>query len=137
MSSVLKRKRSISELEFYQNAVQLRIDMTRFVMNEKNVPKRYRFIFAQPIITMLRNMINNIIAANTVYPTSESEMETRREYQTRAIINCEQLLQELQYMMTVLPVGADKLHTMADRLINETRLLKAWRKSNKIMIDKS
>ncbi|MDL2318552.1 hypothetical protein LJC74_05690 [Eubacteriales bacterium OttesenSCG-928-A19] len=127
----------MSELEFYQNATQLRIELTRLVMNEKHVPKRYRFIFAQPIITMLRNLMNGIIAANTIYPTNDHELEQRRDYQTRAIIHCEQLLQELQYMMTVLPIGAETLRPATERIVAETRLLKAWRKTNKVMTSKS
>ena len=137
MSNVLRRKRSVSELEFYHNAEELRVELTRFVMSEKNVPKKYRFVFAQPVVNMLRLMMNNIIAANTVYPTNEHELEMRRDYQTKAIINCEQLIQELQYMMAILPIGADQMKSIAERMITETRLLKAWRKSNKVMMEKS
>ena len=44
ISNVLARKRSVSVLEFYKNAQEIRSTLTRFVMNEKHVPKRYRTV---------------------------------------------------------------------------------------------
>ena len=39
MSNVLSRFRSISEMEFYKNAVELRCALSGFVMQEKYIPK--------------------------------------------------------------------------------------------------
>jgi len=96
MSSVLKNRRSISELEFFQNAIALRTELTKFILNDKNVPKSYRLYFALPMKSKLTALMDNITAANTIYPINEHELEQRRDYQTKAIIVCEQILQELQ-----------------------------------------
>lgn len=42
MSNVLMRKRSISDLEFWKTGSEIRAALTRFLMNENNVPKRWR-----------------------------------------------------------------------------------------------
>lgn len=42
MSNVLMRKRSISELEFWKTGSEIRAALTRFLMSENNVPKRWR-----------------------------------------------------------------------------------------------
>lgn len=36
-------------------------------------------------------LISNIRAANAIYPTNMTEYESRRDYQTRALVNCEQI----------------------------------------------
>lgn len=46
---------------------------------------------------MLASMLtSNVRAANSIYPTTLHEYEQRRDYQNTAIVNCEQLLKELQ-----------------------------------------
>ena len=136
ISNVLARKRSVSVLEFYKNAQEIRSTLTRFVMNEKHVPKRYRFVFSMPTIELLNALFNNITMANTIYPINEHELQMRRDYQTKAIGNCEQILQMLQYMLETLPINADKLSPLVEMIVKETALLKAWRKSNKLPAQK-
>jgi hypothetical protein len=75
-------------------------------------------------------MMMNITAGNTIYPETLDELALRRRYQTGAIINCEQLLQEFQYCSDILPVKLEKFLPFADTIEFEIRLLKGWRKSN-------
>ena len=133
MSSVLARKRSLSELEFYRNGCEIRTYLTRFVMNEKNVPKRYKFVFAMPIIALLLELFNNITMANSIYPINEHEVQLRRDCQTKAIANCEQVLQLLQYLIETLPVDANKLCAATEMIKKEIALLKNWRKANRVL----
>jgi hypothetical protein len=136
MSSVLTNRRSISELEFFQNAIALRTELTKFILNDKNVPKSYRLYFALPMKSKLTALMDNITAANTIYPINEHELEQRRDYQTKAIIVCEQILQELQYMISVLPINVDRLNPEVEMLLKEVALLKAWRKNSKVLQSK-
>lgn len=171
--SVIKNKRSLSELEFFHNAISLRKDMTDlllrdFGIKDKNrntqvMPKLYHmdkedadvFIemcekykittfvetypewlireFRESIMECLRSLLKNITAANSIYPTSMDEYIERRTLQNRAIGNCEQLLQEMQYVISVTPVNATKYMNYVDMIQREIALLKGWRKSdNKI-----
>jgi hypothetical protein len=148
--SVLKNKRGLSKLEFYNNARKLRESITNMLLRDFGIRDKIRKIktpenmevtviegypewlivfFRQNIISILRNMMLNITAGNTVYPTTLDELAIRRRYQNGAIINCEQLLQEMIYCADVLPVKMEKLMPYVASIEFEVKLLKGWRKS--------
>ena len=133
MSNVFARNRSPTGLEFWDNAVCIASEITRFVMNEKNVPKHWRFVYAFPIIKQAQKLRQHIVDANTRYPANEDEPEKRKESQQLAIQANENLIQMLQDMLSVLTdIDADKLDTIGEKLIRESALLRAWRKSAKV-----
>ena len=101
---------------------------TRDVVSE--YPYWLVFRFRDEMMDTMKKLIDNIVAANTIYPIDEAELSTRRAYQTAAIANCEQLLQELQYIMEVLPIDVNKLLKYVDMIQKEIGLLKGWRKAN-------
>lgn len=82
----------------------------------------------------LRFLIRNIIQANSIYPVYMFEFEDRRRYQTAAIGNCEQILQEMQYIIYVLDVNVNKFLPFVDMIEKEIALLKAWRRSDKRLL---
>jgi len=137
MSNVLSRFRSESALEFYTTARKIRGQLTRWAMNEKNIPKHYRLVLAFPLLSICDNLMNNITAANSVYPVNEHELQVRRDHQNAALGSCEQIWQQLQHiddvMFEVKAIDLNKLAPILDMLVRETALLKAWRKANKIM----
>ena len=98
----------------------------------KNVPKRYKFVFAMPMIDLLLELFNNIVMANSIYPVNEHELEIR-DCQTKAIGNCEQIIQLLQYLIETLPVDANKLVSITESIKKEIALLKNWRKANRVL----
>ena len=86
------------------------------------------------VLNICHSMIMNITQANTIYPMSEEEFHDRRNFQNHAIGNCEQLLQEMQYIISIIPVDAQKHMRYVDMIEKEIALLKGWRKSdNKIL----
>ncbi len=82
------------------------------------------------ILNLCHSMIMNITQANTIYPTNEYEYYDRRNYQNHAIGNCEQLLQEMQYIISIIPVDANKYLPYVKMITKEIQLLKGWRKSD-------
>ena len=94
--------------------------------------------FRESIMDILRDLAMNIRAANDIYPGEQypanmREYEQRRLYQDKAIGNCNQLCEELQYVMSVIPVDAQKYMPYIGIIEKEMALLKGWRKSdNKI-----
>ena len=168
--SVIKNKRSLSELEFFHNAIRLRKEMTGLLLRDFGVkarnkdtqvfPKLYKmdkddgkvFLelcekykivstletypewlireFRESILMNLRELIKNITCANSIYPACLAELTERRICQDRAIGNCETLLQEMAYAMSVLPNDANKYMHYVDMIQREIALLKGWRKSD-------
>ena len=154
---VPENKRGLSKLEFYHNARKLREDMTNLLLRDFGVREKVRKIrtedkheitiieeypewlitaFRQNLMNILRNLMMNITAANTIYPTTVEEMTVRRKYQTEAIINCEQLLQEMEYCTDILPVKLEKLMPYVEKIDFEVALLKGWRKSDNAILKK-
>lgn len=68
MSNVFTRFRHPTGLEFWDNAVEIGKLLVRFAMNEKNIPKRYTFLFAHPLIAKYQEMRDAIVEANSIYP---------------------------------------------------------------------
>ena len=151
---VLKSKRGLSKMEFYHNARKLRREITEFLRRDFGVHSRKNASridptlpddwydediaeFSKNIRILLRNLIWNITAANTINSASEKTVEEkkkrlseRRTFQNAAIINCQQLVQEFQFCEDSLPINAEKLLPYVESLNFEVTLLKGWRKSD-------
>ena len=90
--------------------------------------------FRNSIMDCMTDLMKNIIAANTKNPVNIPEYNQRRLLQDMAIANCEQLFQEMQYVIAIIPVDAQKYMRYVDMIKREIYLLKGWRKSdNKIL----
>lgn len=152
MSNVLSRFRSISEMEFYKNAVELRCALSGFVMQEKYIPKKWRPILAYPTVNLLNTMMEHIIAANGIYPYSGGKLDhellhRRKELQAQAVADCEALFDRLQFIMdefhfsrlnTGLDMGIAPQKELLAQLVyigtlleREETLLKDWRHNTK------
>lgn len=169
--SVLKRKRSFSNLEYYHNAIELRKDITFLLLRDFGIKNKIRKVasftkdmteddakqftaltekynysnileeYPNWLIDKMRNnilnilylMIMNITQAFSIIPVNKEELCERRNFQNRAIGNCEQLLQEMQYIISILPVDANKYIPYVKQIEEEISLLKSWKKKdNKI-----
>lgn len=81
---------------------------------------------------LCRLLIENIRAANTIYPISNAEFERRRAYQNDALVNCEQIKSELQRVVDIFDVDINVYARYIEALNREIRLIKSWRqKKNK------
>ena len=173
--SILKRKRNISKMEFYHNAIKMRIMITEFLLKDFGMKNRRRNLeFAQEVydidnedlqeieeimtaynlknsyidkfppwlidkerdyfLDILRDLIKNICNANTIRITNKEEYYLRRNYQNKAICDCENLLQEMQYIIYICHPNAEKYMKYVDMIENEIALLKGWRKSDNKVI---
>ena len=169
--SVPVSRRTLSDLEFYNVAFQLRLNITNLLLRDFAIKDKIRNLsvlqgmrgmtdedtktlaeiaekygydkpvieryphwlidhFRETILGLLRDMMQNITGANTIYAISEREYQERRMLQTHAIINCEQLLQEMQYVAHVIPCDIEKFIPYVEMIEREIALLKGWRKSD-------
>ena len=79
-------------------------------------------------IDQLASMLtSNIRAANSIYPTTLHEYEQRRDYQNTAIVNCEQLLKELQRIVEIFEVDVNLYSRYVKAIDREIGLIKKWR----------
>lgn len=82
------------------------------------------------VLEIMKSMMDNIISANSLYPVNEHELEVRKDYQNAAIKDCERFIQELQHIMTIIPVDVNKVLPYVEKADYETKLLRGWRKAN-------
>lgn len=85
------------------------------------------------ILNLCRNMIHEIFLANEIYPQHLCECDERRLHQDLAIGYCENLIQELQYVITTLHVNIEKYETITKMIVHEQQLIKGWRKSYNLL----
>lgn len=88
------------------------------------------------VLKECRGLVRNIIQANSIFPHTREEFVDRRRYQTMAIGNCEQLIQELQYVISIIDVDANKYLPYVDMIDREVALLRGWRKSDNRLLAK-
>lgn len=133
MSGVPVRLRNISQFEFYNTAIDIRVRITRLVTSSA-VPKSYRFTFAVPMTQTARSMVYNIVTADAFYPNNEDAVTLRKRHLTLAIADCEQLYQDLQCLLAMgLPVPVSRLDEISEALDREIELLKGARKGVKLI----
>lgn len=85
-------------------------------------------------LDIMRDLIKNICSANTIHVTNMEEYYLRRNFQNQAICNCEDLLQEMQYVIYVFHPDVEKYMKYVELIETEIALLKGWRKSDNRII---
>ena len=97
---------------------------------------RYRYLmnnFKTRIDQLASQLTGNVRAANSTYPTSMHEYEQRRSYQNNAIVNCEQIIKELQRVVEIFEVDVNTYGRYVKAIDREIGLIKKWRqRDNKI-----
>ena len=91
---------------------------------------KYRYLmynYKTRIDQLASLMTNNIRAANSIYPTMLHEYEKRRDYQNTAIVNCEQLLKELQRVVEIFEVDVNLYSRYVKAIDREIGLITKWR----------
>ncbi len=134
MSNVYARNRKETSMQFFVNALELQVEITKYVMKEKVLPKKWRYAIGYPLITKVDELVDNITYANSIYPVNEEELQQRKQYQTMAICNCFQIQNKLiRAEKCVQTVKIEQIERIIELIGKELELLKAWKKANKII----
>lgn len=94
----------------------------RFIVN-----RSYNQWFKSKVNQCASLITSNVRAANTIYPRTMHEYETRRDYQNAAIVNCEQLINELQRVVEIFDVDLNVYNRYVKAIDREIGLIKRWR----------
>ena len=97
---------------------------------------KYRYLMANfktRIEQLASQLTSNVRGANSTYPTTMREYEQRRDYQNDALVNCEQLIKELQRVVEIFEVDLNTYGRYVKAIDREIGLIKKWRqRDNKI-----
>ena len=128
MSNVLRRNRSVSDAEFIHTAQNIRAEVTRLVMNEKVIPKRYRYVYSIPIIDLCRELMKNAII---YYNCNGEDDKTFFLYNRKkeALYNmrdcCDGILSELQSAKEHLYIKMSARERVVGLIVDEERLIES------------
>ncbi len=100
MSGVPERLRGVSSYEFYNTAIELRVEVLMLVTGSA-IPKSRRFTFAVPMADTARELVADVVRADAFYPNTEEGVAMRRRYLTLAMACCGQLMQDVQAYLEV------------------------------------
>lgn len=75
-------------------------------------------------------IIKNIVSANSIFPTSDAELELRRNLQDKAIANCYAIFQEIAFIKDFFKGDLNYLTKLFETLQREIHLLKGWRQGD-------
>lgn len=84
----------------------------------------------ESVLNYCKGIVQHLIAANTIYPAYFPEFEERRLELDKAMMCCNQLQQELQYLAEVLPADKNKYMSIALEVKGEFEMIKALRQSD-------
>ncbi len=137
MSGVPERLRNLSSFEFYNTAVELRVEVLGIITSSA-IPKSHRFTFAVPMAETARSVVYNIVKGQAFYPSSPENVAARKRHYTLAIADCEQLYQDAQAYLEMYRRKGDIQHAgaferMAELVDSEVKLLKGARSGVKLI----
>lgn len=136
-----RRDRHETQFDTLDLANELKHKVSVYVMNEKHVPKRWRYVNGLPAIDYARKVRDYIALANDIQLSTDTEPEKlkdRKKYQDIALSYCNIL--QLQLMDIVAECeGAtdDNMRSVIDVLRNLTGKIVKWSKSDSERLGKS
>ena len=132
--SVYVKDRKITKIQYVVTAQKLQVAVIQYLMNDNHVPKKWRYMLAQDAILKVSELLDNVIASNSIFPNTEERLKLRKEYYQRAIVNCYQLENKMLCMVRTIPsVNADNLKQITSLLFDEINLLKGASQNSKII----
>lgn len=131
---VYRRLREETDFDTLELCNKLKRLTTKYVMNEKRVPKRWRFVFATKLIDYADKIRENVTIANDIKATDIGLLAERYKYQTRAISFCNLYQDELLDMEETLDgVTEENLKEIVDIFDSLLGHILNWRKKDRVI----
>ena len=132
--SVYAKDRKITKLQYIVTAQKLQVAVIQYLMNDNHVPKKWRYMLAQDAILKVSELLDNVVASNTIFPNTEEKLTLRKKYLQQALINCYQLENKMLCMVrTIQSVNAENLKQITSLLFDEVNLIKGASQNAKII----
>ena len=126
--SVIKSKRSTSDMEFLATARKLEIYTIQKCVNFQ---KRYTFYVSQPLAAAATRIYEDVKRGNSIYPLNQHEVQIRRDYFLHANAELQSMISQLEVAQELFGIEMDTLKYWMDIVDTEIRLVKAVLKSDR------
>lgn len=127
--SVVRSKRSESQLEFLNTARKLQVFTIQKCVN--TIPKRYTFFIANHLSDSATAIYANVKRGNSVYPLNQHEAQVRRDYFMRAYVELQNLVSQIEVAHELLHFDEKVLHEWASLINDEMKLVQAVMKKDR------
>jgi len=121
--SVVRSKRSESEMEFLNTARKLQIYTIQKCVN--TIPKRYTFFLANHIADSASAVYTSVKKANSVYPLNQHEVQIRRDYFIKAYVELQSMVSQVEVAQELLHFETKILHEWSQLISDEMKLIQA------------
>ena len=129
--SVIKAKRQEGKLSVLVKAREMCVYTITVCKNEKNFPKRNRWILTQPIVSEALEIMSCIRRANAVNVETKEDYIYRRQQQIEAYSRCEAMLTLIEIAYKVLSIDSERVEYWTGLVIETENLLQRWKRSDK------
>ena len=116
--SVPVHERGVSDVSFLANAEKLQKLTNELVMNEKYVPKKYRYVWTQEVFKLAMNIFENVRRANILYPKDEETLKIRLKFLIKAETDSEALLSQIAFVRETFSLPSGRLQEWEKLCIN-------------------
>lgn len=131
---VFRRFREETDFDILELADQLKRKTAVYIMNEKRVPKRWRYVYGIQAVQYADRIREAVTIANDIHATSEELLAERRRYQTRALSYCNLFQCQLIDMEETLDgVTSENLREIVDILDGLISRVINWRKKDRVI----
>jgi hypothetical protein len=90
-------ERGEAKLSFLDNAELLENLTADIIMNDKYVPKKYRYVWSQNVFQLSMRIFENVRRANILYPSTVEIFKARMKYLQLAESDAEALLTQIAF----------------------------------------
>ena len=129
--SVIKAKRQEGQLVVLTKAREMCAYTVTVCKNEKNFPKRDRWIITQPIVTEALSVMSCIRRANSVRVETQDDYTYRRSQQVQAIAHAEAMLTLMDVAYEALSIESDRIQHWTGLVLEVETLVQKWRRSDR------
>ena len=148
MSNIVASQRKPTRIDFFDKAIDLRAKIVLYIdqdfgtrkhdNSDGSLNQQYWIIehLREDIYKALQDMLYSLTQANTIYITNLYEYNERRRYMTRAIGDCEYIIQEFQYAIRSFNVKPKKYVLVIEEMEALVTSIKNWRKADNVIIKK-
>lgn len=126
--SVIKSKRSTSDMEFLATARKLEIYTIRKCVG---FPKRFTFYVSQPLANATTRIYEEVKRGNSIYPLNQHEVQMRRDCFLRAYAELQSVISQLEVAQELFGVEMDTMRGWMELVDQEIRLVKAVLKKDR------
>lgn len=126
--SVIRRARSVSEVQFLHTARELQIYTVQKCVG---FPKRYTFYVSQPLAAVATRIYEDVKRGNSIYPANQHEVQLRRDYFLQALAELQNLISQVEVAYELFRFDANIMEHWMELVDTEMKLIKALLKSDK------